>query len=85
LIEVGVVGTLNLDLILYLLPEQLSPDRELLASNMAFTPGSLSEIFADNLGVLGGRKLALCRRLKTIPLERWRWSGFPRWGLIPRV
>jgi hypothetical protein len=52
-IEVGVVGKLNLDLILHLLPEQLSPDRELLASNMAFTPRSLWEIFADNLGVPG--------------------------------
>ena len=47
-IGVCVVGKLNLDLILYLLPEQLSPDRELLASNKAFAPGILSEIFADN-------------------------------------
>jgi sugar/nucleoside kinase (ribokinase family) len=54
-IEVCVVGKLNLDLILYGLPEQLSPDRELLASDMAFTPRSSSGIFAHNLGVLGAQ------------------------------
>jgi hypothetical protein len=47
-IGVCVVGKLNLDLILFPRPEQLSPDRELLASNKAFAPGILSEIFADN-------------------------------------
>ena len=53
MIEVCVVGELNLDLILYGLPGQLSPDRELLASDMAFTLGSSSGIFAHNLCVLG--------------------------------
>src|SRR6202030_4013983 len=53
MIEVCVVGELNLDLILYGLPEELVLDREHLASNMAFTLGSSSAIFAHNLCVLG--------------------------------
>jgi sugar/nucleoside kinase (ribokinase family) len=54
-IEVCVVGELNLDLILYGLPKELASDRELLASDMAFTLGSSSAIFAHNLCVLGTR------------------------------
>jgi sugar/nucleoside kinase (ribokinase family) len=53
MIEVCVVGELNLDLILYGLPKDLVLDREHLASNMAFTLGSSSAIFAHNLCVLG--------------------------------
>lgn len=51
--EVCVVGEINLDLILYGLPKDLPPDRELLASGLAFTLGSSSAIFAHNLRVLG--------------------------------
>src|SRR5271167_3002912 len=53
MIEVCVVGELNLDLILYGLPKGLLLDQEHLASNMAFTLGSSSAIFAHNLCVLG--------------------------------
>ena len=53
MIEVCVVGELNLDLILYGLSENPLPDHEHLASNMAFTLGSSSGIFAHNLHVLG--------------------------------
>jgi sugar/nucleoside kinase (ribokinase family) len=53
MIEVCVVGELNLDLIMYGLPKDLALDRELLASNMAFTLGSSSAIFAHNLCTLG--------------------------------
>jgi sugar/nucleoside kinase (ribokinase family) len=53
MIEVCVVGELNLDLILYGLPEKPLPDHEHLASSMAFTLGSSSGIFAHNLRVLG--------------------------------
>ncbi len=53
MIEVCVVGELNLDLILYGLPRDLPLDRELLASGLAFTLGSSSAIFAHNLCVLG--------------------------------
>jgi len=52
-IEVCVVGELNLDLILSGLPGDLTPDRELLASDMAITLGSSSAIFAHNLCALG--------------------------------
>jgi sugar/nucleoside kinase (ribokinase family) len=53
--DVSVVGELNLDLILYGLPEQLDPERELLADRLALTLGSSSAIFAHNLAVLGSR------------------------------
>lgn len=53
--EVTVVGELNLDLILYGLPEDLEPERELLAERLALTLGSSSAIFAHNLSVLGSR------------------------------
>jgi sugar/nucleoside kinase (ribokinase family) len=53
--EVTVVGELNLDLILYGLPDELEPERELLADGLSLTLGSSSAIFAHNLSVLGGR------------------------------
>jgi sugar/nucleoside kinase (ribokinase family) len=53
--DVTVVGELNLDLVLYGLPEVLAPGRELLAKNLALTLGSSSAIFAHNLSVLGTR------------------------------
>ncbi len=53
--EVTVAGELNLDLILYGLPEELAPDRELLADRLCLTLGSSSAIFAHNLSVLGRR------------------------------
>ncbi len=53
--DVTVVGELNLDLILYGLPEQLSPERELLATGSCLTLGSSSAIFAHNLSRLGSR------------------------------
>jgi sugar/nucleoside kinase (ribokinase family) len=53
--DVTVAGELNLDLILYGLPEELTPERELLADRLTLTLGSSSAIFAHNLSVLGGR------------------------------
>ena len=53
--DVTVAGELNLDLILYGLPEQLAPERELLASQMMLTLGASSGIFVYNLSVLGSR------------------------------
>ncbi|MGA7380705.1 MAG: carbohydrate kinase family protein [Terriglobales bacterium] len=53
MIEVCVVGELNLDLILYGLPKDLVLDREHLASGLALTLGSSSAIFAHNLSSLG--------------------------------
>lgn len=53
--DVTIAGELNLDLILYGLPEQLPPERELLAERMMLTLGSSSAIVAHNLSALGSR------------------------------
>lgn len=54
-LDVAVTGELNMDLILYGLPETLEPEREHLAGGMELTLGSSSAIFAHNLAVLGSR------------------------------
>jgi sugar/nucleoside kinase (ribokinase family) len=51
--EVSVIGELNLDLILYGLPDRLKLECEVLADNLAITLGSSSAIFAHNLAALG--------------------------------
>src|SRR5437763_621855 len=51
--DVTVAGELNLDLILYGLPDDLPPERELLADRMTLTLGSSSAIVAHNLAALG--------------------------------
>jgi sugar/nucleoside kinase (ribokinase family) len=51
--DVTIVGEINLDLILYGLPEQLPQERELLASDLNVTLGSSSAIVAHNLAALG--------------------------------
>ncbi|HKU28584.1 MAG TPA: sugar kinase [Candidatus Sulfotelmatobacter sp.] len=53
--DVTIAGELNLDLILYGLPEQLQPERELLANGMMLTLGSSSAIVAHNLSALGSK------------------------------
>jgi sugar/nucleoside kinase (ribokinase family) len=53
--DVTIAGELNLDLILYGLPEALPPERELLAENMMLTLGSSSAIVAHNLAALGNQ------------------------------
>jgi sugar/nucleoside kinase (ribokinase family) len=67
--DVTVVGELNLDLILYGLPEALDPERELLASGLALTLGSSSAIFAHNHSVLGNR-VGFISRIGDDPLGR---------------
>ncbi len=51
--DVTVAGELNLDLILYGLPEELPPERELIADRMMLTLGASSAIVAHNLSALG--------------------------------
>lgn len=51
--DVTIAGELNLDLILYGLPDALPPERELLATEMTLTLGSSSAIVAHNLASLG--------------------------------
>jgi len=53
--DVTLVGEANLDLLLYGLPEELPPDRELVADSMALTLGGSPAITAHNLAALGSR------------------------------
>jgi sugar/nucleoside kinase (ribokinase family) len=52
-LDIAIAGEINLDLILYGLPEQMPMERELLASEFAITLGSSSAILAHNLAALG--------------------------------
>jgi sugar/nucleoside kinase (ribokinase family) len=54
-LDIAIVGEINLDLILYGLPEEMPTERELLASDFAITLGSSSAILAHNLAALGSR------------------------------
>lgn len=86
--DVTIAGELNLDLILYGLPEQLSPERELLADRMMLTLGSSSAIVAHNLSVLG-RRVGFQSRigddpLGQIALERLQQGGVDT-SLVRRV
>ena len=67
--DVTIAGELNLDLILYGLPEQLLPERELLADRMILTLGSSSAIVAHNLSALGSR-VGFQSRIGEDPLGR---------------
>ena len=77
--DVTIAGELNLDLILYGLPEQLEPERELLADRMTLTLGASSAIVAHNLSALGSRVGFQSRigedPLGRISLERLQESG----------
>jgi sugar/nucleoside kinase (ribokinase family) len=53
--DVSVIGELNLDLILYGLPEKLVLEQEHLAKDLSITLGSSSAIFAHNLAFLGNK------------------------------
>src|SRR5512142_2109025 len=77
--DITVAGELNLDLILYGLPEHLPTERELLANGLSVTLGSSSAIFAHNLAVLGSRVGFISRvgddPLGQIALDRVAASG----------
>jgi sugar/nucleoside kinase (ribokinase family) len=77
--DVTIAGELNLDLILYGLPDQLPPERELLADRMVLTLGSSSAIVAHNLAALGSRVGFQSRigddDLGQIALDRLRHAG----------
>ena len=78
-LDVAIVGEINLDLILYGLPEQLPQERELLASHLNVTLGSSSAIVAHNLAALGNRVGFITRvgsdPLGKIALDRLGESG----------
>lgn len=77
--DVTIAGELNLDLILYGLPEHLPPERELLADSMMLTLGSSSAIVAHNLAALGSHVGFQSRigddPLGQIALERLQQGG----------
>ena len=77
--DVTIAGELNLDLILYGLPAELPPERELLAQHMMVTLGSSSAILAHNLAALGCRVGFASRigddALGQIALDRLAQSG----------
>jgi sugar/nucleoside kinase (ribokinase family) len=53
--DIAIAGELNLDFILYGLPEDLPAEREMIVSDFMMTLGSSSAITAHNLAVLGSR------------------------------
>ena len=53
--DVTIAGELNLDLILYGVPEEIARERELLVNDVNLTLGSSSAIVAHNLASLGDR------------------------------
>ncbi len=53
--DITVAGELNLDLILYGLPDELPPECEFLVGQMMLTPGGSSAIVAHNLAALGSQ------------------------------
>src|SRR6267154_1161407 len=83
--DVTIAGELNLDLILYGLPDELPPERELLADRMMLTLGGSSSIVAHNLQrALRPRVVELLQRMKasglTVSLDTnddpdGRWEG----------
>ena len=77
--DVTLAGELNLDLILYGLPDELPPETELLARDMMLTLGGSSSIVAHNLAALGSRVGFISKigrdQFGEIALERLAASG----------
>lgn len=77
--DVTIAGELNLDLLLYGVPAELPPERELLASDMTITLGGSSAIVAHNLAALGNRVGFVSRigkdSLGDIALQRMAEAG----------
>jgi sugar/nucleoside kinase (ribokinase family) len=78
-LDIAIVGEINLDLILYGLPEQMATERELLASDFVITLGSSSAILAHNLAALGSRVGFVTKvgddAFGTLAVERLRERG----------
>jgi sugar/nucleoside kinase (ribokinase family) len=78
-LDIAIAGEINLDLILYGLPEHMPTERELLASDFAITLGSSSAILAHNLAALGSRVGFVTKvgddSFGTLAMERLRERG----------
>ena len=84
--DIAIVGELNLDFVLYGLPEELPPERELLMSDFMMTLGSSSAITAHNMAVLGS-KVAFVSRTGPDPLgeiccQRLQQAGVDVSGVV---
>jgi sugar/nucleoside kinase (ribokinase family) len=77
--DITIAGEVNLDIILYGLPGELPPERELLATGLTTTLGGASAIVAHNLAVLGNlvgfQSVVGEDALGQIALERLQRSG----------
>jgi sugar/nucleoside kinase (ribokinase family) len=77
--DITIAGEINLDLILYGLPEQMPVDRELISDSFSLTLGSSSAILAHNLAALGA-KVGFATKVGSDPLgkialERLEYAG----------
>lgn len=77
--DITIAGEINLDLILYGLPQQMEVERELLADDFRLTLGSSSAILAHNMAALGSRVGFITMTgddsLGPIAMERLREAG----------
>jgi sugar/nucleoside kinase (ribokinase family) len=84
--DIAIVGELNLDFVLYGLPEELPPERELLMSDFSMTLGSSSAITAHNMAVLGSQVAFLSRTgpdpLGEICCQRLQKAGVDVSGVV---
>jgi sugar/nucleoside kinase (ribokinase family) len=86
-LDVSIAGELNLDLILYGLPQNMPMERELLASAFSVTLGSSSAILAHNLAALG-TKVGFITRVGDddfgrIAIDRLSTSGVDLSRVVP--
>src|SRR5947199_10792839 len=82
--DVTIAGELNLDLILYGLPEQLQAERELLADRMMLTLGASSPIVAHNPSALGSR-VGFQSRIGDEPLGALALERLQQGGVDPSL
>jgi sugar/nucleoside kinase (ribokinase family) len=79
ILDIAIAGEINLDLIMYGLPEVMPMERELLGTDFQLTLGSSSAILAHNLAVLGPHVGFICLLgrdpLGKVALERLGASG----------
>jgi sugar/nucleoside kinase (ribokinase family) len=89
MLDIAIVGEINLDLILYGLPEAMPLERELLATNFRMTLGSSSAILAHNVATLGTRVgFTTCvgpDPMGQIALEYLRSAGVDLSHVIPKA
>jgi sugar/nucleoside kinase (ribokinase family) len=84
--DITIAGELNLDFILYGLPDILPEEQEVLASDFTMTLGSSSAILAHNLAVLGSR-VGFASRVGPDPLglvccQRLEEAGVDTTGIV---